>query len=82
MEAISPQIIAALVFITTWQLFWKGVALWRAALSHQKKWFIALVILIPLNDLAIIPIVYLFFFAKHPLTLHEITKWFSKKHHT
>jgi len=81
MEGFTPQLFIALLFVTIWQLFWKGVALWRAAGSHQKKWFIALIILIPLNDLGLVPIIYLFFFAKHPLTLHEMTKWFSKKKH-
>lgn len=82
MEVFTPQLVTALVLVSIWQLFWKGTALWRAARSQQKKWFIALVALIPLNDLALVPIVYLFFFAKHPLTIHEMTKWFSKKHHS
>jgi hypothetical protein len=75
---LNPGLIAALIFATIWQLFWKGNAFWRSAKLHQKKWFIALVVLSPLNDLGIVPIVYLFFFAKHPLTLHEMLKWFSK----
>lgn len=82
MIEFTPPILVTLIFVTIWQLFWKGVALWRAAKGSQKKWFVVLVILIPLNDLALVPIVYLFFFAKHPLTLHEMTKWFSKKHHS
>jgi hypothetical protein len=77
--AISPGLITALIFATIWQLFWKGIAFWRAAKLHQKKWFIALVVLSPLNDLGVVPIVYLFFFAKHPLTLHEMIHWLPKK---
>ena len=79
MQQVSTPTIVAFIFILIWQLFWRGVALWRAAINHQKKWFVALVVLIPLNDLGLIPIVYLFFFAKNPLTLREITKWFSRK---
>lgn len=79
MQPISASTIIAFIFILVWQLFWRGIALWRAALNNQRKWYIALIVLIPLNDLGLIPIVYLFFFAKHPLTLHEITKWFSRK---
>lgn len=77
MNEITPAMIVAMIFITFWQYFWKGAALWRAARHHHKKWFIALVILIPLNDLGLIPVVYLFFFAKPKLTLHEMTKWFT-----
>jgi len=44
-----------------WTLPWKGVALWRASRSGQKKWFIALLVI---NALAILDIVYIFFFSK------------------
>jgi hypothetical protein len=44
-----------------WTLPWKGVALWRASRNGQKKWFIALLII---NTLAILDIVYIFFFSK------------------
>jgi hypothetical protein len=44
-----------------WTLPWKGVALWRASKNGQKKWFIALLVI---NTLAILDIVYIFFFSK------------------
>jgi len=44
-----------------WTLPWKGVALWRASRNGQKKWFIALLVI---NTLAILDIVYIFFFSK------------------
>jgi len=44
-----------------WTLPWKGVALWRASRNSHKKWFIALLII---NTLAILEIVYIFFFSK------------------
>ena len=44
-----------------WTLPWKGVALWRASKNSHKKWFIALLII---NTLAILEIVYIFFFSK------------------
>ena len=58
-----------LVLVVLWVLPWKGVALWRAAKNSHKKWFIALLIV---NTLAILEIVYIFFFSKkkqaQPLT--------------
>lgn len=44
-----------------WVLPWKGVALWKAAKNAHKKWFIALLIL---NTLAILEIIYIFYFSK------------------
>jgi len=51
-----------LLYLTVlWTLPWKGVALWRASRNSHKKWFIALLII---NTLAILEIVYIFFFSK------------------
>ncbi len=44
-----------------WALPWKGVALWKAAQNSHKKWFIALLIV---NTMAVLEIVYIFFFSK------------------
>lgn len=44
-----------------WVLPWKGVALWKASKNSSKKWFIALLVL---NTLAILEIIYIFYFSK------------------
>ncbi|MEA3344237.1 MAG: DUF5652 family protein, partial [Patescibacteria group bacterium] len=44
-----------------WVLPWKGVALWKAAHNSQKIWFI---ILLLVNTLAVLEILYIFFFSK------------------
>jgi hypothetical protein len=49
-------IIAAL-----WTIPWKGVALWRAAKNGQMIWFIVIFLL---NTLALLEIIYIFFFTK------------------
>ncbi|MGH7175165.1 MAG: DUF5652 family protein [Minisyncoccia bacterium] len=54
-DLFAPLLIIALV----WTLVLKGFALWYAARSHQKAWFIALLIL---NTLGILEIVYLIWF--------------------
>lgn len=46
-----------------WDLVWKGIALWNAALHRQKGWFAALLFS---NTAGILPIVYL----KHYKTQH------------
>jgi len=47
--------------IVIWTLPWKGVALWKAAKNSHKIWFVALLVL---NTLAILEIIYIFFFSK------------------
>jgi len=47
--------------VLLWTLPWKGVALWKAARNSHKKWFVVLLVI---NTLAILEIVYIFFFAK------------------
>lgn len=50
-----------LFLILLWTVPWKGVALWKAAKNGHKKWFVALFLL---NTLAILEIVYIFYFSK------------------
>lgn len=57
-ETLSFQ---TLLLIAIWTLPWKGVALWRAARNRHLKWFIAMLVL---NTLALVEIVYIFFFSK------------------
>lgn len=58
---MSPQFVVILVLLSFWALPWKGVALWRAARNGQKTWFVALLLL---NTVALLEIVYIFFFSK------------------
>lgn len=71
----APGNIVLLLAISLWQLLWKGLALWRAAGSRQRNWFIAILIL---NTFGILEIVYLFRFSKKRLTISEIQSWLSR----
>ncbi|MDO8424493.1 MAG: DUF5652 family protein [bacterium] len=51
----------AVILLVVWVLPWKGVALWRAARNSQKRWFVAL---LAVNTMAILEIIYIFFFSK------------------
>lgn len=59
-----------LLLIIFWTIPWKAVALWRASKNNHKKWFIALLVL---NTLAVLEIIYIFFFSKNKqaTTNHE-----------
>lgn len=73
---ISPISIGpAFVLIFLWELFWKGIALWRASKLGQRNWFIAILVI---SSLGILEIVYLFKFAEKPLTIKEFKSWFSQ----
>ena len=61
-QATNPVIFAVLIVVLlVWLLAWKGVALWKAARLHQKKWFIALLVL---NTLGLLEIIYIFAIAR------------------
>jgi len=60
-QILNNQLLLFLIIL--WTLPWKGVALWRAAGRREKKWFIALLVF---NTLAILDILYIFFFSKRP----------------
>ena len=57
--------------IFIWSIFWKGLALWKAAKYHQKSWFIAILV-VNSATIGILEIVYLFRFAKEKLKLSEL----------
>ncbi len=44
-----------------WSLFWKGLALWKAAQRREKIWFLVLLVV---NTVGILEILYLYFFSK------------------
>ena len=39
-----------------WEVFWKGISLWKASRNNQIVWFVCLLIF---NTLGILPIIYL-----------------------
>ena len=55
------SILLFLLLVVIWVLPWKGMALWKAARSGHKIWFIVLLVV---NTLAILEIVYIFIVSK------------------
>jgi len=60
MEELSTNF-SWLILVVMWTLPWKGVALWRAARNKHLIWFIVMLVV---NSLAIVEIIYIFFFSK------------------
>jgi len=62
--------LAGLLFL--WVIFWKGLALWKAARLGHKGWFVALLII---NTAGILDILYIYFFSrKDPFARTETEK--------
>ncbi|MBX4200831.1 DUF5652 family protein [Candidatus Parcubacteria bacterium] len=56
----NPSYSALFIALIIWNLIWKGFALWKAARSRQRNWFIAILIL---NTFGILEIIYIFYFG-------------------
>lgn len=50
-----------LIFAAVYELFWKGIGLWKAAKNDQKGWFLAMLVM---NTVGILPLFYIFLFQK------------------
>ncbi len=54
-------LLALVLFVSLWELYWKGRGLWIAAQKKHLKWFIAMLVL---NTVGLLPILYLGYFSK------------------
>ncbi len=57
--ALNTILLSIILVLVFWELFWKGIALWKAARNNQKYWFIAMLVL---NTAGILPILYIYIF--------------------
>lgn len=71
------SILFYLIFV--WSLVWKGVALWKAAKSEQRNWFVVMLVL---NTFGILEIIYLFRFTKKKMKLKDIKDGMAKIFYT
>jgi hypothetical protein len=58
---VGPMQSTIIAVAVAWELFWKGIGLWKSAKNDQKYWFVAMLIF---NTLGMLPILYLFVFQK------------------
>lgn len=49
------------MLLAIWTIVWKGLALWKAARSGSKIWFVVLLLV---NTLGILDILYIYVFSK------------------
>ncbi len=62
----GPVFLVFIILFAAWSLFWKGLALWRAARLGHKKWFVFILVL---NTAGILDILYLYVFSKKRTSL-------------
>ena len=57
-SGMSPWLFALVI---TWSLFWKGLAMWKAARKNSPAWFVALIVI---NTVGIFEILYIYLFSE------------------
>lgn len=63
----KPWLIALIIIVAIWKLVWYAIALYKSGMRKQKLWFVILFICaLFLNDLGILPILYLIFNREKP----------------
>lgn len=60
---ISTTWTVLLIVLALWELFWKGIALWKAGRRNQLGWFITILLI---NSAGILSIIYLLMHREHP----------------
>lgn len=58
-----------ILLIIAWTLYWKGMALWKAARADDRNWFIALLVI---NTVGILEIIYIYYISKNYKSEPEI----------
>ncbi len=64
------------LLLIAWELFWKGIGLWRSAKKGDLVWFIAILLI---NLFGLIPIFYLWRTKQLDMVLADIKTFFSSK---
>jgi len=64
------------VLFLVWSVFWKGLALWKAAGKRHLVWF---VILLVINTLGLLEIVYIFYLSRWDMGSGKLLAFLEKK---
>ncbi len=59
-SAVGFLSMPVVILLTVWSLFWKSLALWKAARRRQLVWYIVLLVI---STAGILPIIYAFVIA-------------------
>lgn len=71
-----PDLGAGIFVLILWEVFWKGIGLWKAAKKGDLVWFVAMFLI---NFFGIIPIFYLWRTKQLEVVLQDIQNFFRSK---
>ena len=72
---MKPWVIALIVLSVIWKLVWYAIALYKSGARKQKSWFVILFICtLFLNDLGVLPILYLIFIKERKIQKVSLKK--------
>jgi len=61
MTQLEGPVVAGVLLIVLWCIFWKGIGLWKSARKGQRYWFVGMLVI---NSLGILPILYIYVFQE------------------
>lgn len=61
--SLSATWTVSLAILVLWELFWKGITLWKTGRRNQLGWFVAILVV---NSAGILPILYLLMHIEAP----------------
>ncbi|MBI2338229.1 hypothetical protein HYU95_03515 [Candidatus Daviesbacteria bacterium] len=71
-----PDLGAGIFLLIIWEIFWKGVGLWKSAKKGDLIWFVAILLI---NLFGIIPLFYLWKTKQLEPALKDIQNFFKSK---
>lgn len=71
-----PDLGAGIFILILWEVFWKGIGLWKAAKRGDLTWFVAMFLI---NFFGIIPIFYLWKTKQLAVVLKDVQTFFKSK---
>ena len=73
-----PDLGAGIFILILWEVFWKGIGLWKAVKKGDTIWFVAMFLI---NFFGIIPIFYLWRTKQLEVVLEDIKQFFRQRFH-
>lgn len=71
-----PNLGAGIFLLVLWEMFWKGIGLWKAAKKGDLAWFIAIFLI---NLFGLVPLFYLWYTKQLNTTFKDFQHFFKSK---
>lgn len=71
-----PDLGAGIFILILWEVFWKGLGLWKSAKRGDLTWFVAIFLI---NFFGLIPLIYLWRTKQLEGVLNDVQNFFRSK---